>query len=77
MLNICYVCSGALREIQKKLGYECHQFVCLLHLNELFLRHRQVVVLIIKSIIIFQLYRRNWMGQQLVLMPGQDQSARR
>jgi hypothetical protein len=33
--------TGALREIQLDLKYECHQFVCLLHLNELFLRHRQ------------------------------------
>ena len=25
-----------------ELGVECQQVVCLLHLNELFLRHRQV-----------------------------------
>ena len=33
--------TGALRKIQLELGCEAHQFVCLLHLNELFLRHRQ------------------------------------
>ena len=33
--------TGALREIQLELGCEAHQFICLLHLNELFLRHRQ------------------------------------
>ena len=34
--------TGALREIQLSLGCEAHQFVCQLHLNELFLRHRQI-----------------------------------
>ena len=33
--------NGALRGIQLELGTEAHQFICLLHLNELFLRHRQ------------------------------------
>ena len=33
--------TGSLREIQLELKQEAHQFVCLLHLNELFLRHRQ------------------------------------
>ena len=33
--------TGSLREIQRELKSEAHQFVCLLHLNELFLRHRQ------------------------------------
>ena len=28
--------------IQLDLGIECQQIVCMLHLNELFLRHRQV-----------------------------------
>ena len=34
--------SGSLRGIQIDLSTEAHQFVCLLHLNELFLRHRQL-----------------------------------
>jgi hypothetical protein len=36
------LCSGALRQIQLELKQEMQQVVCLLHLNELFLRHRQV-----------------------------------
>ena len=38
--------SGALRVIQLELGVECQQIVCQLHLNELFLRHRQVSFLL-------------------------------